>query len=55
MEIQRNISQVQKKEKYAEKNEMKEGSLLEFKILVKKLLKELSENFNKEIVSIKKQ
>lgn len=32
---------------------MKEGSLLEFKILVKKLLKGLSENFNKEIVSIK--
>ena len=46
----------QKKSPEKELNEMETSNLpgTEFKTLVVRLLKELSENFNKEIISIKK-
>ena len=52
------MSQMKEQKKSPEKelNEMETSNLpgTEFKTLVIRLLKELSENFNKEIVSIKK-
>ena len=52
------MSQMKEQKKSPEKelNEMETSNLpgTEFKTLVVRLLKELSENFNKEIVSIKK-
>ena len=57
MVTQRNMFQKKEQEKPAEK-ELKEMEAsiipdIEFKTMVKRMLKELSENFNKETASIK--
>ena len=58
MERQRNGFQMKEQEKSSKKelNDMEEGNLpdIEFKKIVIRMLKELSENYNKEIANIKK-
>ena len=58
MERQRNTDQMKEKEKSLEKelNELEANHLsdIEFQKMVIRMLKDLSENFNKEIASIKR-